>query len=53
MGGTAYAGRIRVLGATLRKKNERKRARTDKSVGGVTCGGISHMMNFWRLFALT
>ena len=27
MGGTAYAGRIRVLGATLRKKNERKRAR--------------------------
>ena len=24
---TAYAGRIRVLGATLRKKNERKRAR--------------------------
>ena len=36
MHGTAYAGRIRVHGAKLRKKNERKRARTDKSVGGGT-----------------
>ena len=36
MGGTAYAGRIRALGATLCKKNERQRAKTGGSEWGST-----------------
>ena len=50
----AYAGRIRALGAKLRKKNERKRARTDKSAGaGVTLPDCALNKDFHRINKLT